>query len=54
MTLDQIIQHAEEKYKIVKGDCRLTKSIKNAAKADYIKKLKVQYGLMGEGNKVNS
>lgn len=53
MTLPEIHAEAERKYAIVKGDCRLTKSLKRAAKADYIKKLMVKYGLVVEGNKVN-
>jgi hypothetical protein len=53
MTLPEIHTIANEKYAILKTDCRLTRNLKKAAKADYIKKLIVKYGLIVEENKLN-
>lgn len=53
MTPPQIHEEAEREYTILKEDCRLTRNLKKAAKADYIKKLMVKYGLIVEENKVN-
>lgn len=50
MTPPQITAHAEEKYKILKTDCRLTRKLKQMAKQDLINKLMVQHG----HKKVNS
>jgi hypothetical protein len=53
MTLAEIQALAEQKYAIVKGDCRLTRLRKRELKALYIERLKVKYGLSGRGEKVN-
>lgn len=53
MTLPEIEKQADAKYPRPPKECRLERSLRLAAKAAFIKKQMVKYGLVVDENEVN-